>query len=368
MSRKSILLVTHFFGWLLGLGFVLSFILSGSLGNKSFSGIFLSWPFWIFVAFYLLVFYLNELLLMPHLFIRKQYFLYVSALLALIVFTFYLKPFDLVLNANRTEPTFSYQDAERRPPPPGDVRNPAGVLQKEPPLREGHFDLVSIILFLCVWAISTILVISKQWRITSGNHEAARAAKANAELSFLKAQISPHFLFNTLNNIYSLAINKSDATPDGILRLSNIMRYVTDEASKDFVSLQQELDCINDFIALQRLRLSKNIQLLYQLRGNTGKVFIAPLMLMPFIENVFKHGIDNGQLTTLHILISVEANKIKLFTSNPLVGNEVNTGRPGVGLQNVKQRLELIYSNRYKLVMKEEGGDFIVNLEIKSIE
>ena len=118
-------------------------------------------------------------------------------------------------------------------------------------------DIISIALFILVITLSFVSVLEKRWRIAVQDTARAEADKANAELSFLKAQINPHFLFNTLNNIYSLAVTKNENVTDAILKLSNIMRYVTDDVNKDFVSHEKEVDAISDYISLQRLRLGK---------------------------------------------------------------------------------------------------------------
>src|SRR6202008_3873902 len=110
----------------------------------------------------------------------------------------------------------------------------------------------SLFIFIMIIALSTAAVINQQWRLTEQRAIQAEVDKANAELSFLKAQINPHFLFNTLNNIYTLAINNNEHTADSIMKLSNIMRYVTDEVGEDFVPVQNELDCIDNYIELQR--------------------------------------------------------------------------------------------------------------------
>src|SRR5205823_10521035 len=118
------------------------------------------------------------------------------------------------------------------------------------------------------WSLSAALSILKEWRNIEQRAAKAEADKANAELAFLKAQINPHFLFNTLNNIYSLAVTKSEMTPVSIMKFANIMRYVTDEVTQDFVPLQSEIDCASDYIDLQRMRLSKKVYVDYSVTGN----------------------------------------------------------------------------------------------------
>src|SRR5437773_3176321 len=214
---------------------------------------------------------------MTQLWLKKKYVYYAATVIILFVGIYFLKPFDHLLRHNR-------------PPdmPPGNRR----------PMDRGgpRFDIISIILFVMTWSLSTALSIIKEWRTTLQKVSRAEADKVKAELAFLKAQINPHFLFNTLNNIYSLAITKNENTSFAVMKLSNIMRYVTDDATNDFVPLQMEIDCINDYIELQRLRLSKKAEINFAVSGNTEDKQIAPLILMTFVENVFKYGISTHEL------------------------------------------------------------------------
>ena len=146
-------------------------------------------------------------------------------------------------------------------------------------------------------ALSMAIKMTQQWRTTQqralqaeADKATAEADKASAELSFLKAQINPHFLFNILNNIYSLAITQNENTASAILKLSNTMRYLTDEVKADYVPLKREVDYIQDYIDLQRLRLSKKVKLDFSVEGDLENKKIAPLILITFVENVLFSG------------------------------------------------------------------------------
>ena len=189
--------------------------------------------------------------------------------------------------------------------------------------------------------------------------------RKSAELSFLKAQINPHFLFNTLNNIYTLSITKSDKTPDAIMRLSKIMRYVTSGVQNEMVPLKQELSCVSDFIALQKLRLSpETVKLEFSITGNAKYKFIAPLILLSFIENVFKYGVSNDRESKIQIRIHVSETNIEFFTENTifLTGRDIES--TGVGIENAKQRLSYIYKDDYLLNINNENKIFTVKLII----
>src|SRR6202000_509115 len=158
-----------------------------------------------------------------------------------------------------------------------------------------NVDMVGMFLFIMIMGLSIAVSTVEKWQLTEQKMVKAEAGKAQAELSFLKAQINPHFLFNTLNNIYALSVTEDKNTPASIMKLSNIMRYVTDEVTENVVSLQSEIDCINNYIDLQRLRLGKKTTLNFVITGTITDQKIAPLVLMTFIENVFKYGISKHE-------------------------------------------------------------------------
>ncbi len=190
------------------------------------------------------------------------------------------------------------------------------------------------------------------------------AAKARAELSFLKAQINPHFLFNTLNSLYVLALKKSDSAPKAIAKLSSIMRYVIDEAEQDRVPLEKELKYISDYIDLQKFRLTENIHIEFDVQGDvTGKI-VAPLVLLPAIENAFKHGVSTEEECWISMTATIEENTLSLLVVNKKVraGNEDQ--KSGKGIINIRKRLELIYPERYLLEINEDEKNFRVLLKL----
>lgn len=151
--------------------------------------------------------------------------------------------------------------------------------------------------------IESAIQIMRQWQLSEERAKQAELDKTSAELSFLKAQINPHFLFNTLNNIYTLAVIQDEHAPDSILKLSNIMRYIADDTRGDFVPLIYEISCINDYIELQKLRLCSKIRIDLKVTGNVESKDIAPLILMTFVENIFKYGTSNHEQSTVSINI-----------------------------------------------------------------
>ncbi len=217
-----------------------------------------------------------------------------------------------------------------------------------------------------IMALSTAIKIIQQWQITEQRAVRAEADKASAELSFLKAQINPHFLFNTLNNIYTLAVMKDEHAPDSIMKLSNIMRYVTDDATANFVPLQDEINCINDYIELQRLRIGEKTAIDLYISGDIENKQIAPLILMTFIENVFKYGISKHTRSAIVIKIIGNETGISFFCQNRIFPEKDEKQRTGIGLKNTRQRLDHLYPGGYKLNIDTEAQLYTVKLMLQT--
>ncbi len=193
----------------------------------------------------------------------------------------------------------------------------------------------------------------------------AKSEKLKAELSYLKAQINPHFLFNTLNSLYALAISKSDDAPNAVLKLSGIMRYVVTESSKAFVPLEKEMQYIRDYIDLQRLRISDTDKLAISITGNPEGRKIAPLVIIPFIENAFKYGVNAEE--NWHIQISINITENELIVE--IINNQVQINLPGhyateKGIDNTQNRLDLIYPGKHELTIENNEKTYKVHLKI----
>ena len=189
--------------------------------------------------------------------------------------------------------------------------------------------------------------------------------KKTAELTALKHQLNPHFLFNTLNNLYSLALKKSDQTPDVIEKLADILDYMLYRCNDTFVSLQKEIELINNYLSLEKVRYGKRVQILFE--NNIKKdVNIAPLLLLTFIENAFKHGVSQELNEALiEININLENNNIifNIKNSKPNASLE-NKEENRIGLKNVKKQLELVYPNNYILDIKNAKETYEVTLKL----
>ena len=190
-----------------------------------------------------------------------------------------------------------------------------------------------------------------------------RFEKQEAELNFLKSQTNPHFLFNTLNNIYSLSRDKSDLAPESILRLSKILRFMLYETSGAFIAIEQELKIINDFIALEKLRYDESLRVNFNYDVEDMKQALPPLLLVPLVENAFKHGAaETRGYPFIDIHLSVNNRKLLFVVKN---SSEVNAGdvKENIGLSNLRRQLELLYKE-YDLSIGQGASAFTATLKI----
>lgn len=216
----------------------------------------------------------------------------------------------------------------------------------------------NLIYFLAVVFFSLMVRMNSRWK-------QAEKERLKAELSYFKAQINPHFLFNTLNTIYSLAIQKAENTPEAVVKLSGMMRYVISDASNDFVSLEKEINYISDYIELQRIRFGDTVKIDFNPGAHTSGPQIAPLILIPFIENAFKFGVNAEKDSFIGIDIQLSGQELHMKVYNKKVGNLSGNGTvSGLGISNAKHRLELLYPDKYRLLIDNMENEFTVELFI----
>ena len=196
-------------------------------------------------------------------------------------------------------------------------------------------------------------------------NKSLREAKTQAELAFLKTQINPHFLYNTLNYIYSLAYPVSDKLADAVIKLSNMMRYMlTESASADgTVDLQKEVDYIENYISIYQLRFQEGFYVDFKAEGNIAGKRVAALLLIPFVENAFKHGVVNDPQRPIRINLKVIGDRLDFSVSNKINQSQKDPST-GVGLVNIRRRLELIYPNKSELLVSENGQTYKASLVI----
>ncbi|RYG15087.1 MAG: hypothetical protein EOO07_16185, partial [Chitinophagaceae bacterium] len=196
--------------------------------------------------------------------------------------------------------------------------------------------------------ISSLLKFATDWFSNERIQRNLESQKKDMELQFLKSQLNPHFLFNSLNNIYSLAYQKSDKTADAILKLSEIMRYMIYESNDSWVALSKEVEYVQSYIELQKLRFKDGAAVELTLNGEIDNQHVVPLILISFVENAFKHGVANDPEDPIRINI-IANQKILHFSITNKKSKTNKDAMGGVGLNNVERRLQLLYPDRYKL-------------------
>ncbi len=301
--------------------------------------------FYFLNIIFITVFYLNYAFLIPEYLLNKKIILYIIiSLLLIISFIFILetilKPvirprfFDEILKNNARQ------------------------------FRENNINLNPPILLLLFFALSTCIKLVSEWYRSEKERTIAASQKINSELSFLKAQLNPHFLFNTLNSIYSLANKKSDDTTVAIVTLSELMRYMIYEANEEYISLKKEVEYIKNYISLQLLRLKDSSGVKINVHGDLNYK-IEPLLLISFIENAFKYGTDYKGKTDIRIIISSRNDELQLQVHN-LSSLQITINKnSGIGLENIQNRLNLLYPNAHTLEIASDEKSFGIDLKIK---
>ena len=219
-------------------------------------------------------------------------------------------------------------------------------------LTSVQYTTAALISGLFFMLLSTaVYVISSNFK-TREDRKSLETEKLNAELAFLRSQINPHFLFNSLNNIYSLAYKKSEKTPEAILKLSEIMRYMLYESNEDLVLLEEEINYLENYIELQKLRFKEKVYVDLHVDIDEEGLRIMPLLLISFLENAFKHGVSTDELKPIRIDIGVQKRRLHFKAEN--AKNQVNKDQTrGVGLTNLKRRLQLGYPDRHTINIVE---------------
>lgn len=295
-----------------------------------------------FIPLDLVLVYLNLYVLLPRLLSPRKYYQYgISLLIALLVFgiaSIFLKKFYNHLGYSLfAEPSlFSFSNIS------------GSVL--------GGVDII---------VMTTAVKLLKDWIANQQAMKEMEKQYLETELNFLKSQIQPHFFFNTLNNLYSLTLKKSDLAPEIVLKLSELMSYMLYESNTSHVLLNKEISYLQSYLDLEKLRVGNRLVVNFEMEGQTEGVRIPPMLLILFIENSFKHGVKNN-LNKIKIEISLKIVQGFLFfeVRNPIVEDFPSAENPGIGLNNVRRRLELLYGKNFSLDLGEKEKEYVVSLKI----
>ncbi len=286
------------------------------------------------------LFYLNYLLLIPRFLDKKNYALYAASIVvALLLYGvgkygvgLIFKPYVLVRGKHEV-------------------------------IGFGEFFFNTSFTNLIFLFLSAVLKFTADWFLNERIQRDLENQRLTAELAFLKSQINPHFLFNSLNSIYSLAYQRSETTPEAILKLSEIMRYMLYECNDNKVGLDKELQYLHNYIDLQKIRFGNKAFIDFKVQGNIGQQQIVPLLLIAFIENAFKHGVANNPATPIRLLIDVQDAHLHFYIQNKKhTNNRDDAG--GIGLNNVKRRLDLLYPGKYNLDIRDDAAAYTVELSL----
>ena len=233
-------------------------------------------------------------------------------------------------------------------------------------LHSPKFAIQSFVTTFFIVSFVGMLKFAEDWFELEAKRKEIENEKLMAELRFLKAQINPHFLFNTLNNLYYLAFTNSPNTTEVIAKLSGMMRYMIYDSNHVKVPMSKEIEYMENYIALEKLRLNNQIPINFEVRGNTNNLTIVPLIFITFLENAFKHGVsNNSEDAWVNILIEIEGNQcIYKVENSKIPKNTNNEEKSGIGLQNLKRRLALSYPENYELKVVDEYDHYSVQLKL----
>lgn len=335
-SRRYVTVLSHVLGWGL-VGYLLFFA-------QPFGGdVKLPALFWVrqVIFFFLLIgaFYLNLLVLMPRLLQHAKTNTYLLAVAGLII--------AVLLIVGGIEFSFDLANLMHRAFRPGG----GGRVRYFGWLFPNFF---AVLLILC---ISTSIGLLQKWQQDAALRLALEQAKTTSELSFLKAQINPHFFFNTLNNIYALTLIDGDTAREALHRLSRMMRYVLYETQTGYTLLSKEMAFLNDYIQLMQLRLTDKVTVSFETPTELRDISIAPMLFLPFVENAFKHGVSTTQTSRIRIALAQTPDKLRFDVSNTLLTDKPPSleAANGIGLVNTRRRLDLLYPGQYTLQIDEQN-------------
>ena len=238
-------------------------------------------------------------------------------------------------------------------------------------LKDPFFYFPKIIkMFVSIYPVTFTAVAIKLLKYWYANQHAQQVLveeKLHAELKFLKTQIHPHFLFNTLNNLYALTLKKSDKAPEMVLKLSELINYMLYECKSDVVSLSKEIKFIRNYVDIEKMRYGDKVEVDIRITGEVNERTIAPLILLPFVENAFKHGASENLLQSwVKVSIDAHADHLVIKVENSKAGENGQNGSEGIGIQNVKRRLDLIYPAQHELKIINGEETFLVVLSINA--
>ena len=327
---------THFIWWLILFAIILLFEPDGySMGFRVSNALLL-------VVFYMGLVYFNLLYLIPEYLSQKKIFRYFLLLLLALLIATPIRTLLFYLKFNQ------YPELQMQ------------ITSNQPEQYIASFIIVSL---------STVLKIISDWLRQQRKMNKLITQNMQSELDFLRSQVNPHFLFNTLNSLYALTLKKDERAPAIVLKLSEMMRYMLYESNEPQVELSREIKYIENYLDLEKLRHGPNVEINFELKGEVEDQKITPLLFLPFIENCFKHGVNKSlQKSYVYLKIKLEKDLIRIYLRNSiptdLIPGEEDEKVGGIGLVNARRRLKLLYPGKHNLEIREEKEEYIVNLTL----
>lgn len=304
--------------------------------------------FWVPLGFYAIIFYVNYFVLIDRFLFTKKMLLFISINLGIIVVFIILK--------EQIENSF-FQEIVRKQPNEDEGNGPPFKL----------FLYVQMLSYIAPLLFSIAMKTTKRWIETEAERKEATNFKLQSELQHLHYQLQPHFFFNSLNNIYSLVDISPDQAKSSIHSLSKLMRYMLYETNMELVPLSKEIDFMEKYIALMKLRVSDKTRVNFSFPSEETGIKIAPLLFISLIENAFKHGVSASKKSSINIEMNCKEKTVFFTVENDNFPKKTDDkSGSGIGLQNLEKRLELLYPNKYTFKTSVKQERFLVHLEIET--
>jgi len=351
----KIKITLHLIAWIIVISIPL--YLSNAFGDNNMQRVY---EFYLHTLSAIIIFYLGYLWLVPQFFLKEKRVAYIVMLVTLILLTYFIT--DFIKDHFLFDPI---QDAKFRE---AFSKLIGGDQNAHPPFKAfGFFNHLIASFLISGFAIG--LGVMERLKQNEKKQKEMEKEKLDSELTFLKNQVSPHFFFNTLNNIYSLIGIDGPTAQDSVLKLSKLMRYLLYESEHGETLMNHEIEFINNYIDLMRLRLSPKVELKIDFPKDFADFSIPPLLFIPFIENAFKHGISYNKQSFIHIRMAIQNEEIRFISENSIgSSNGGAMQHSGIGLENVRKRLSLLFPGKHLLKIEESENLFKVELSIQKIK
>ncbi|WP_406684649.1 histidine kinase [Seonamhaeicola sp. MEBiC1930] len=292
---------------------------------------------------HIIIVYINIYYLIPRFILRKKYWVYIFSLVFMLAMVYLV----------RTGLNYLLVTEDIWP----EAEDPAKFMELN--------HIIAVILGeLYVIGFVTAIKLVIDWSIEKKRNEDLAKLQMSTELKFLRTQIQPHFFFNTLNNLYALTLKKSDNAPRLVIKLSDMMQYILYEVKSSKASLIEEINHINNFIDIERLRFNDRIDSEMDITGDIDDIYVPPLLLLSFIENCFKHGLNENEKLQMKMSFNVKNEYLEFNLINNFNPNATKKTGRGIGNENAKRRLNLLFSSNYILETEERGDVYNLFLKI----